>query len=39
MFIQQSILIKTLGGGGAYPIYTILYAYIMKLIYLPISVY
>lgn len=36
MFIQQSILIKTLGGGGAY---TILYAYIMKLIYLPISVY
>lgn len=37
MFIQQSILIKTL--GGAYPIYTILYAYIMKLIYLPISVY
>lgn len=38
MFIQQSILIKTL-GGGAYPIYTILYAYIMKLIYLPISVY
>lgn len=35
MFIQQSILIKTLGGGA----YTILYAYIMKLIYLPISVY